>query len=145
MSGAIRQALGISSFMRIESEHLSFDVEPAQLVDYLSIVPHFEHLLPADQISAFVATDSSCSFTVKGNIPISFSLVESHPTHLRFESGKTSPFRFSLVLQLEPTTTGCTGRFVFEADVNGFMKLLIEKPLLKLANEMAQRLQHELR
>lgn len=111
-----------------------------QVRDFLSDPKNLILLLPSDKVSEFESTDSDCSFKAQGGISIHlvFARKETHSIH--YQSGAGSPFAFHLTVHLEEQNPHCSGHLVFEGKVNGFLKMMIEKPLQSLFNEMGLKL-----
>ena len=51
-----------------------------------------------------------------------------------------SPFSFTLTVSLSQEGTCCKGQVIFDGQVNGFMKMLIEKPLTSLFEQMGEQM-----
>jgi len=55
-------------------------------------------------------------------------------------SGENSPFSFSLNIILTESDGTCDAQLLCEADINPFLKMMVEKPLNNLFDYMADRL-----
>lgn len=131
--------------MIIESNKGVVDKPIDVVFDFLSDMNNFKALLPEDKISNWTADEKQCSFKVQGTTTISFIRESStRPNHIHIISGENSPFKFFLDIHLKEEDGKTIGYQVFNADVNMFMKMMVEKPLGHLINVMVSRLEEEL-
>ena len=131
--------------MKIESKKGIIHRPAKEVFDYLKDMNNFKHLLPEDKISNWQADKDHCSFKIQGTTTISF-IVESseEPNHIHLISGDESPFSFKLDIHLDEENGITTGYQIFDADINMFMKMMVEKPLQNLFDYIVDRLQTEL-
>ena len=60
------------------------------------------------------------------------------------ESGDKAPFKYTLSIILKETgEASCEGHIEFEANINMFMKMMVEKPLTSLFIVMTKNLQKQ--
>jgi hypothetical protein len=97
-------------------------------------------LLPKEKISEFQATKEQCSFKAQGGILINLQFDNQADQLVRYRSGEGSPFSFTLTVSLSQEGEYCKGQVVFDGQVNGFMKVLIEKPLSALFEQMSSQM-----
>ena len=108
--------------------------------NFLSDFRNFEKLMP-EQIVNWHATESSCSFTIKGMTTlgmkiknkIQYSLVEIE------HSGK-APFDFTLKCVISDKQEQSGVKLVLEADLSPILKMLAEKPLTNFLNLLVSKL-----
>ena len=118
---------------------------PAQKVfEFLSNAANIEQLLPEDKISDFQSDEKGCSFKAQGGIviPLIYSVKEPN-TKIVMESGEKAPFSYTLSIILKETGNTCEGHLEFEAQINMFMKMMVEKPLTNLFGVMTKNLQKQ--
>lgn len=118
---------------------------PAQKVfEFLSNAANIEQLLPEDKISDFQSDEKGCSFKAQGGIviPLIYSVKEPN-TKIVMESGEKAPFSYTLSIILKETGSTCEGHLEFEAQINMFMKMMVEKPLTNLFGVMTKNLQKQ--
>ena len=107
---------------------------------------NFKNLLPQDKISNWISDKQSCSFKIQGATTISFIIESSEePKLIHLISGEESPFAFNLDVHLAEENGVTTGYQVFNADINMFMKMMVEKPLQNLFDFIVDRLEIELK
>ena len=112
-----------------------------KIKDFLMISSNLEHLLPMDKIRDFISDETSCSFKVQGGFMISLIQDGSDGNKVFLKSGEKSPFPFKLIIFLEEISENETkGHIEFDGEVNAFLKLMVEKPLLSLFNYMSSKL-----
>lgn len=141
MSGARTQIHGINRIlMVIQSTSVSVQASIASVRAFLSDAQNISFLLPQDKISEFQATTEQCSFKAQGGILINLLFEEQNDQIVRYRSGAGSPFSFSLSISLQNEGESCIGQVTFDGQVNGFMKVLIEKPLKSLFEQMSIQL-----
>ena len=141
MSGARTQIHGINRIlMVIQSTSVSVQASITSVRAFLSDAQNISFLLPQDKISEFQATTEQCSFKAQGGILINLLFEEQNDQIVRYRSGAGSPFSFSLSISLQNEGESCIGQVTFDGQVNGFMKVLIEKPLKSLFEQMSIQL-----
>ena len=141
MSGARTQIHGINRIlMVIQSTSVSVQASITSVRAFLSDAQNISFLLPQDKISEFQATAEQCSFKAQGGILINLLFDEQNDQIVRYRSGAGSPFSFSLSISLQNEGESCIGQVTFDGQVNGFMKVLIEKPLKSLFEQMSIQL-----
>ena len=118
---------------------------PAQKVfEFLSDAKNFNHLLPKDKISDFQSDENGCSFKAQGGIVISLIFVSKEAnSKIVMESGDKAPFAYTLSIILKDGGATCEGVLEFEAKINMFMKMMVEKPLTSLFVVMTKNLQKQ--
>jgi hypothetical protein len=62
------------------------------------------------------------------------------PNHVRLKSTERSPFPFTLDVHLDGTGGSTQAYQVFEADLNPFIKMMVESPLRNLFDHIADRM-----
>lgn len=126
--------------MIIQSTSVSIKANIASVRAFLFDAQNISFLLPKDKISEFQATTEQCSFKAQGGILINLLFDEQNDQIVRYRSGEGSPFSFSLSISLQDEGESCIGQVTFDGQVNGFMKVLIEKPLKSLFEQMSIQL-----
>lgn len=102
---------------------------------------NIEKLLPTDKVSNFESDQNACSFKVQGGITISLVQDGKENGKIYLRSGEKSPFPFKLTIHLNPIDDQKTEGYIeFDGEVNAFLKMMVEKPLLNLFNYMANKL-----
>lgn len=131
--------------MKIESKKGVINRPSKEVYTYLMDMNNFKNLLPADKISNWVSDEKSCSFKIQGATTISFIIESSvEPNLIHLISGDESPFAFNLDIHLVEENGTTKGYQVFSADINMFMKMMVEKPLQNLFDFIVDRLEQEL-
>lgn len=127
--------------MKIKSKHVSVEKPISEIFIFLKDTRNIYHLLPEDKISDWKADELSCSFKVQGGIMIPFQQTGlEEPTRIYLKSGERAPFKFDLTIFLEEKDGKTEGYLLFDADVNMFLKMMIESPLENLFNMMADKM-----
>ncbi len=127
---------------RIESKHLAIPKSANEVYQYLMELNNIEHLLPKDKISNFTATESQFGFKITGAIPVELAVETSTPNELiSFKTTSNNSFQFTLEIFIkELDSSSCEVHQVCNADINTFMKMMVEKPLSALFDYMVDRL-----
>lgn len=116
----------------------------AEVKAYLADMNNFEHLLPTDKISDFQGETEKCSFKIQGAATIALVLKEVTDSAIIYSSAAPTPFRFTLTVSLEEVGDTCVVSQVCEAELNAMVKMMVEKPLTKLFNYIAEQLEKNL-
>lgn len=108
------------------------------LYDFMGDFNNFKHLLPEDKIENFECTTEQCSFGIKGLVPLTIKIKERVPkSRITFETLGLAKFVFTLHIHFLPNQQS---NVQMEGDMNPFIKVMAEKPLLELINTMASKL-----
>ncbi len=131
--------------MKIKSQEVILSkVLPDTVYEFLSKPLNIECLLPKSQISDWKYSDTDCSFKVQNGV-VTISLVANggeKGSVLHYKSGEKSPFPFNLSIHMEKYNDNTKGYLEFNGEVNMFLKMMVEKPLTNLFNDMAQELKN---
>lgn len=127
--------------MRIESVKSEINKPAFKIFSFLTNFNNFQKLMPP-QVTNWQSTENDCSFTLSGMATIGMKIVEKTPNSLiKVSSNGKVPFDFTLdILFTETSPTQCIGQFIFDADLNPMMKMMVEKPLGKFFNLLAEKL-----
>ena len=125
----------------IQSKQVDIPRPASELYSFLQDMHNFQQLLPQDRISDWKSDGKSCSFKVQGAATIGLELDGGTPNSLvRMKSTDRSPFAFTLNVHLDEKEGATTAYQLFEADLNPFIKMMVEKPLKNLFDHIADRL-----
>lgn len=125
----------------IESKTVLIDRPVEQVYAFLQDMNNFQQLLPQDRISDWKADQGQCSFKVQGAATIGLQLAGgTAPTLVNMKATDRSPFPFTLDVHLSAENGGTRARQVFNADLNPFIRMMVEKPLQNLFDHIAERL-----
>ncbi len=126
---------------RIESKHLVIPKTAQEVYTYLTQLSNIENLLPKDKISNFVSDDKKFGFKITGAIPVELELVNSTPGELlQLKTTSSNSFQFTLDINIIDQGANCEVYQICNADINAFMKMMVEKPLAALFDYMVDRL-----
>ena len=127
---------------RIDSKAVEVNCAAEEVFNYLTDLNNFQELLPKDRISKWESNEGMCSFRIQGTVTISIVLKDSTPhSVINLVSGESAPFSFTLDISLEELAEGKTKvAQKFAADINPFLKMMVEKPLANLFDYIADRL-----
>ena len=125
----------------IESKKVEIKKPAAELHAFLQDMNNFQQLLPASRISDWQSDGKSCSFKVQGAATIGLMLDGGEaPSLVKMKATARSPFPFTLDVHLNETNGTTTLHQVFNADLNPFIKVMVEKPLKNLFDHIADRM-----
>lgn len=126
---------------RIESKHVEIARSAQDVHTFLQDMNNFQQLLPQDRISDWKSDGTSCSFKVAGAATIGLMLDGgTAPDHVRMKSTERSPFPFTLDVRLSEENGVTKAYQVFEADLNPFIKMMVESPLKHLFDHIADKM-----
>ena len=130
--------------MLLKTDSSPVNASSQKVFEFLSEAKNIEHLLPKDKISDFQSDENGCSFKAQGGILIPLIYASKEPyTKIVMESGDKAPFSYTLSILLKETGNTCEGHIEFEANINMFMKMMVEKPLSNLFGVMTKNLQKQ--
>lgn len=126
---------------KIESKEVSVSAPISTCYNFLLDLNNYELLLPQDKVSHWESTEKECSFKIQNTYKLSLIYKESTPeTSVLVVSGPDSPFKFELHINLEENDGRTNAQLVCNADINPFLKMMVQKPLNNLFDYMADRL-----
>jgi carbon monoxide dehydrogenase subunit G len=128
--------------MRIESTKVDLKKSREEVFSFVSDFRNFEHLIPKDKVSKWTATEDSCSFNINGMADIGMKIQSTvMPSQVNIISDGKNPFDFTLTVFIEEKINNeSIANLVFDAEVNPFLKMMVEKPLTNFFNMLAERL-----
>jgi carbon monoxide dehydrogenase subunit G len=127
---------------RIEIDKREVHTSQQNVFDFLSDCRNYEELMP-DSVTHWEATADSCTLQMKMLPKISMQISEKVPSSSVFIKG-SGPFDFTLTIHIDATGEGkCQSGMVFEADINPFMKVMIEKPMGSFFGYMTKKVQEK--
>ncbi|MDQ3100797.1 MAG: hypothetical protein M3R08_05380, partial [Bacteroidota bacterium] len=123
------------------SKEVTIAKSPQDLYTFLQDMNNFQQLLPQDRISEWQSDGTSCSFKVQGAATIGLRLAGGNePDLVRMEATERSPFPFTLDVHLEDQGGSTKAWQIFNADLNTFIKMMVEKPLKNLFDHIADKM-----
>jgi len=129
--------------MKIKGTETVISASAAEVFNFLSVPKNLEQLLPLDKITDFQADDKGCSFKVQGGILIPLIVTETVDSErIDMNDGDKGPFPYTLSIHIKAGgNNSCSGYIEFEGEVNMFMKMMVQKPLTSLFENMTKKLQ----
>lgn len=126
----------------IESKKVKVAASATEVFNFLNDVNNFEGLLPAERIENWRSDVDSCRFKIKNVSEIGFRKKSAEqPNYLQLESDESAPFAFTLNIHIkELDESNCEAHQIISADINPFLKMMVEKPLTNLFDYIADRL-----
>lgn len=125
----------------IESKKVDVNAPVQEVFEYLGDMNNFKDLLPMDRISNWESDTDYCSFKVQGTYTIRLDMNGAEaPNKIFLKSGEGSPFAFDLNIHLNEAGEATNAYQVCEADLNPFIKMMVEKPLRNLFDYIADQL-----
>jgi len=130
--------------MKIESKKVKVDANISDVFLYASDLNNFKELLPMDKISNWESDEDFCSFKIQGTATIDLhkESVEA-PSKINLKGGDKAPFPISLEIFLEESGGQTEVYQIVNAEVNPFLKMMVEKPLSNLFDFIADRLKEK--
>ena len=127
---------------RIESKKVEVNNSQENIFNFLTDFNNFEKLMPEGKISQWTSTSNECSFNINGMASIGMKIIEKSPfSSIKIVSHGKNPFEFILNVDIEAITPDqSVAQLIFEADINPFLKMMVEKPLTNFFNMLADKL-----
>ena len=127
--------------VKIESKNVTVNCSAEECFNFLSDMNNYEQILPEKDISEWESTNKSCFFKIKKTYALELIFSHSEPfSAIHIKSGDKSPIKFELDMVLNQIDNACEAQLVCNADINPFLKMIIEQPLKYLFNYMADQL-----
>lgn len=134
--------------MKIETNVITVNQGVEKVFSLISDLNNYKVLFPEEKIKNWESSSDSCSFLIKGMSAIQMDIKKRNENDsVEIVSGKTAPFKFNIKIQLEASQeqVNLTAlQLTFDADVNPFMKMMVEKPLTNFFNSMVEQVPNHL-
>ncbi len=126
----------------IESKKVQLSCTPETAYNYVTDLNNFSELLPLERITDFKASEDSCSFKAQGSFNIGLKKGETTPhSKVILEATDNSAIKFNLEVYIDEKEGGCEVYQICNAQLNPFLKMMVEKPLNNLFDYIADRMQ----
>lgn len=127
--------------LTISSTKVTTSKSTREVFDFLLDLNNLEKLMPKDRMDKWISTNNTCRFSIKNLSSIGMKLKSSEASSaIVLESDGKNPFSFTLTIHISDDSANAESHFVFEGDVNMFMKAMVEKPLKKFFDSLANNL-----
>ncbi len=125
---------------KIEVEKREIKASTEQVFNYLADFNNYKEMMP-DSVSNWESDKDQCSLQVSMVPKIHMKIVERTPNNMIKIKG-SGPFDFDLTVSIETidAANSLTG-MTFEADINPFMKMMIEKPMGQFFGYLTKQVQ----
>lgn len=126
----------------ITSEKKQVNYSNQKVFDFINDFNHFHALLPQDKIEDWKCTQDTCSFRIKGMADLGLKIDSAKPTEqIVMASHGKNPFSFTMTINISEKAEDQSEVYIdFEGDINSFMKMMVEKPLINFFNMLVNRL-----
>jgi hypothetical protein len=128
---------------RIETETVTTAKSQEEVFAFLTDLNNLEKLMPS-QVTNWKSTTETCSFTLGGMATVGMRIAGSTPHSLinLVSDGGKIPFSFTLDIHIgaAPEGSGSTGKLLFQADINPFLRPMVETPLRNFFNMLVGKL-----
>jgi carbon monoxide dehydrogenase subunit G len=130
--------------MKIESKKVSINAPREEVFNYVSHLDNFKDLLPMDKISDWEGREDYCSFKIQGTATIDLHLEKAEtPSFIQLKSGEKAPFPINMDIFFDEADAVTNVYQEVTAEVNPFLKMMVQKPLTNLFDFIADRLQEK--
>jgi carbon monoxide dehydrogenase subunit G len=127
---------------RIEVEKREIKASAEQVFNYLADFNNYEEMMP-ESVNNWESDVDQCSLQVSMVPKIMMKIVE-RTAHNTIKIKGNGPFEFDLTIQIEGAQEGhCITGMIFEADINAFMKMMIEKPMGQFFGYLTKQVQQK--
>ena len=125
---------------RIDIEKRDIKASTEQVFNYLADFNNYQEMMP-ESVSNWQSTKDDCSLQVSMVPKIQMKIVERIPNNTIKIKG-SGPFDFDLTVMIETVdANNCKSGMTFEADINPFMKMMIEKPMGQFFGYLTKQVQ----
>ena len=127
----------------INSENTQINCGIGKIYGFVSDFNNFQQLMP-DQVTNWMSTSDSCSFTISGMGTMALRIKEKFPETkvvIVPEVGTKIPFTFELGCNLQSISENETkAQFIFEHEMPAMIKMMAARPLQNMVDIFAQKL-----
>ncbi len=110
--------------------------------NFLSDFNNFHHLLPADKITGWSCSGTTCSFSVAGIIEVKLHIADRVPlSRIKYISDPGSKYPFHFIVYIEKIDeNSCFCTITMEYELNALLNGMAEKTLRNIVNGMAGKI-----
>lgn len=123
----------------IDIEKREIKATDEQVFNYLSDFNNYKELMP-EAVSSWESDKDSCTLSVSMISNLKMQIIERKPNSYIKITG-SGPFEFILHVNIEKVESTCKAGMTFEADINPFMKMMIEKPMGQFFGYLTKQVQ----
>ncbi len=128
---------------KIETSKVQVKKTAEEIFNFLLNFNNFQKLMPEGKVSGWNSSDKDFSFVFSGMARIGMAHSSNVPhKEIHIISNGSNPFDFTLKVLIDGKEDGTSEvRMDFEAEINPFIKAMVEKPLDNFFNALTQNLQ----
>ena len=128
---------------KIETSKVQVKKAAEDIFNFLMNFNNFQKLMPEGKVSGWHSSDKDFSFVFSGMARIGMAFSSNLPhKEIHIKSNGSNPFEFTLKVLIDGKGDGTSEVFMdFEAEINPFIKVMVEKPLESFFNALTQNLQ----
>lgn len=133
----------ISTMAIIESNKVTINHTSEKIFNFLSNLNNFQQLMDPEKISDWESTEEMCKLKIKGMGGLGMKLKSKNAnSQIMLESLSEKPFPFELKITIEENGNSCVTQLILDADINPFVKMMVEKPLKNFFDSLADKIQY---
>lgn len=123
------------------SEEVEINAPQQKVISFLSDLNNLEQLMPDGVVSEWESTATQCTFKVPQMGKIGFQHNSVTDSSVQLDSISNKPFGFTMNLSVDSLSDeSCKVNLGVDADINAFMKMMVEKPLTSFFGSITQNL-----
>lgn len=128
---------------RIETAKVQVQKTAEEIFNFLLNFNNFQKLMPEGKVSGWNSSDKDFSFVFSGMARIGMAHSSNVPhKEIHIVSSGSNPFDFTLKVNIDGKEDGSSQvHMEFVAEINPFIKAMVEKPLENFFNALTQNLQ----
>lgn len=128
---------------KIETAKVQVKKTAEEIFNFLLNFNNFQKLMPEGKVSGWNSSDKDFSFVFSGMARIGMAHSSNEPNKvIHIVSNGSNPFDFTLKVLIDGKPDGTSEVYMdFEAEINPFIKAMVEKPLDSFFNALTQNLQ----
>lgn len=127
---------------KIESDKVNVNKSAGDVFNFLMNFNNFEKIMPQDKVSGWSSAEKEFSFKFIGLARIGMALKDTIPEKvINITSHGKNPFDFTLKVSIDaqPDNTSEV-KMIFEAEINPFLQMMVNKPLESLFTGLTENL-----
>mgnify|MGYP001614246535 CR=1 FL=1 len=128
---------------KIETAKVQVQKTAEEIFNFLLNFNNFQKLMPEGKVSGWNSSDKDFSFVFSGMARIGMAHSSNEPNKvIHIVCHGSNPFDFTLKVIIDGKEDGTSEvKMDFEAEINPFIKAMVEKPLDSFFNALTQNLQ----
>lgn len=132
----------IENMKTITSKPIIVERSSEDIYEKFSDFNNFREMLPPDKVERFECTATECTFSIQNAPDITLNIVEAIPNQkIVFGTKDQKPIDLQFGFKFHAVSDNSSELIIYiDAEIDGFMAIMLAKPLQNLVDTMAEKI-----